>query len=253
MRETEPASTVRRRPLVWYFTTAASLAVGILPIWVLESRFDVPRKIIVGYGFLAYIVGVTLIKMPLHRFVVERVLRPRLSHPALAATQGALSGISELSAAAAFFVYVIPEPSYWQLVGFGVGAGAVEAIMLPFVSNPFKGTGLGDHADEVFRVSSKNRAVQWLSVLERMWAMLLHVSTRGLVYLSVAGHNPVPACVALAAFGLVDGSAYYWHLQKWRFDSFSVLVRIHTFLGLIACMLTAAFLWWSGRFSFAAG
>lgn len=253
MRKTEPAGTIRRRPPLWYFTAAASLAVGILPIWVLESRFGVPRKIIVGYGFLAYIVGVTLIKIPLHHFVVERVLRPRLSNPALAATQGALSGVSELSAAAAFFVYVVPELSYWQLVGFGVGAGAVEAIMLPFVSNPFKGTRLGEHADEVFRASSTDRAVHWLSVLERIWAMLLQVSTRGLVYLSVASHNPAPACVALAGFSVVDGSAYYWHLQKLRFDSVPVLARIHGFLGLIACMLTAAFLWWSGRFPFAAG
>jgi hypothetical protein len=253
MRETEPAGTVRRRPPLWYFTTAASLAVGILPIWALESQFDVPRKIIVGYGFLAYIVGVTFIKMPLYHFVVERVLRPRLSNPALAGTQGVISGVSELSAAAAFYIYVIPEPSYWQLVGFGVGAGAVEAIMLPFISNPFKGSSLGDHADEVFRASSTDRAVQWLSVVERIWAMLLQVSTRGLVYLSVASHNPVPACVALAGFSVVDGSAYYWHLQKWRFDSLPVLARIHTFLGLIACMLTAAFLWWSERFPFAAG
>ena len=253
MRETDQAGAVRRGPLLWYATTAASLAVGILPIWALESWFGVPRKITVGYGFLAYIVGVTLLKMPLHHFVVERVLRPRLSNPALAGAQGVISGVSELSAAAAFYVFVIPELSYWQLVGFGVGAGAVEAIMLPFVFNPFKGGTLGEHADEVFRASSTHRGVQWLSVVERIWAMLLQVSTRGLVYLSVASHNPIPACVALAGFSVVDGSAYYWHLQKWRFDSIPVLARIHAFLGLIAAMLTAAFLLWSKHFVFAAG
>ena len=253
MRDRESAGAIRRRRPLWYFTTAATLAVGILPIWALESWFDVPRKIIVGYGFLAYIVGVTVIKMPLYHFIVERILRPRLSNPALAGTQGVLSAVSELSAAAAFFVYVIPGLSYWQLVGFGVGAGAVEAIMLPFISNPFKGGTLGEHADEVFRASATDQGVQRLSVLERIWAMLLQVSTRGLVYLSVATHNPIPACVALAGFSVVDGSAYYWHLQKWRFDSLPVLARVHAFLGLIACMLTVAFLWWSEHLSFAAG
>jgi hypothetical protein len=217
----------------------------------LESWFGVPRKIIVGYGFLAYIVGVTFIKMPLYHFIVERILRPRLSNPALAGTQGVLSAVSELGAAAAFFVFVIPELSYWQLVGFGVGAGAVEAIMLPFISNPFKGSTLGEHADEVFRASTTDRDVQWLSVLERIWAMLLQVSTRGLVYFSVASHNPIPACVGLAGFSVVDGSAYYWHLQKWRFDSLPVLACVHALLGLIACMLTAAFLLWSEHFAFA--
>ena len=125
----------------------------------------------------AYIVGVTLIKMPLYHFVVERVLRPRLSNPALAGTQGVCSAASELSAAAAFFVYVIPELlAYWQLVGFGVGAGAVEAIMLP-VSFPIRSGAvtLGEHAEEVFRASARAQGVQWLSVLERIWAMLLQV------------------------------------------------------------------------------
>ena len=251
MREREPSGAGKRRPPLWYFTTAATLAVGILPIWALESWFGVSRKIIVGYGFLAYIVGVTFIKMPLYHFIVERVLRPRLSNAPLAGIQGVLSAVSELGAAAAFFVAVIPKLSYWQLVGFGVGAGAVEAIMLPFISNPFKGGTLGKHAEEVFRASTTDRGVQWLSVLERIWAMLLQVSTRGLVYFSVASRNPIPACVGLAGFSVVDGFAYYWHLQKWRFDSLPVLARVHAFLGLIACLLTAAFLWWSEHFAFA--
>lgn len=83
MRETQPAGAVTRRPSLWYFTTAASVAVGIIPIGVLESWFGVPRKIIVGYGFLAYVIGVTFIKLPIHHFIVERVLRARLSTPAL--------------------------------------------------------------------------------------------------------------------------------------------------------------------------
>lgn len=81
--------------------------------------------------------------------------------------------------------------------------------------------------------------------------MLLQASTRGLVYLSVASHNPIPASVGLAGFSVVDGSVYYWHLQKWRFDSLPVLARVHAFLGLIACALTAAFLLWSEHFPFA--
>jgi uncharacterized membrane protein YhfC len=120
--------------------------------------------------------------------------------------------------------------------------------MLPFISNPFKGGTLGEHAEEVFRTSARDPGVQWLSVLERIWAMLLQVSTRGLVYLSIATRHPIPACIALAGFSVVDGSAYYWHLQKWRFDSVPVLARVHAFLGLIACMLTVAFLWWSDTF-----
>ena len=236
-----------QRTRLWYFTTAASIAIGIIPIWVLEVRFGVPRKISVGYGILAYVVGVTVLKLPIHHFLVERLLRPKLSLPALAATQGVLSALTELGAAAAFFVYVVPALTWWQVVGFGVGAGAVEAIMLPFISNPLKGTALEQHAEKVFRAAAGAHAVQWLSVVERAWAMLLQVSARGLVYLSVASGNPAPACLAVAGFSAVDGSAYYWHLKQWRFDSLPVLARVHAFIGLVACIMTALFLFWSGH------
>lgn len=250
MRQTDTVPRTIRRPRLWYVTTVASIAVGILPIWALERWFGVPRKIIVGYGFLAYIVGVTFIKVPVHHFLVEPVLRPRLSALRLAAIQGFVSAVSELGAAAAFFVYVLPHLTYWQLIGFGVGAGAVEAIMLPFISNPFQGTKLGEHADEVFRSSAGDWRIQSMSVVERVWAMLLHVSTRGLVYLSIAGQNPLAACVAVGGFGAVDGSAYYWHLKKWRFDSPVVLARVHVFMATAACTLMAVFLLWAAHFPF---
>lgn len=241
-----------RRPWLWYVTTAASILVGVLPIWALERWFNVPRKITVGYGILAFVIGATLVKVPLHHFVVERFLRPRLSKPALSAIQGVISAFAELAVAAAFIAFVVPRLTWWQLVGFGVGAGATEAVMLPFLSNPFKGTSLEKHAEAVGRASAGTPSVQWLSVVERVWAMLLQVSTRGLVGLSVYSGNPLPAGIALAGFGAVDGSAYYWHLSKWRFDTLPVLARVHMILGFAAVLLMAAFLWWSGVIPLAA-
>jgi hypothetical protein len=232
-----------RRPGLWYFTTAASILVGIVPIWLLETRFDVPRKISVGYGILAYVIGTTALKLPLHHFLIERILRPRLAASSLAAAHGVLSAVSELAPAALFFVYVVPRLTWWQLVGFGVGAGAVEAIMLPFLSNPLKGTSLERHADDVFSRSATNAGVQWLSVLERIWGMLLQVSSRGLVGLSIYSGNPVPACVAIVGFGVVDGAAYYGHLRESRFDSLALLARVHLLLGIAAGLMTAVFLW----------
>jgi hypothetical protein len=234
-----------RHPGLWYFTRAASILVGIVPIWVLETWFGVPRKITVGYGIIAYVIGTTALKLPLHHFVVERVLYPRLATSSLAAAHGALSAVSELAPAAVFFVYVVPHLTWWQLVGFGVGAGATEAIMLPFLANPLKGTILEEHATHVFRRSATASVVQCLSVLERVWAMLLQVSTRGLIGLSVYSGNPAPGCLALVGFAAVDGTAYYAHLKKWRFDSLPVLARVHLFLGVAASVMSVVFLWWS--------
>jgi hypothetical protein len=124
--------------------------------------------------------------------------------------------------------------------------------MLPFIT-PFKGTRLEAHAADVSRAAATSWAFQWLSVLERIWAIFLQVSSRGLVYLSIVNHNPLPACVALIGFATVDGSAYYWHLKKVRFDSWRVLARVHAYLAIMAAVLTGAFLLWSERFTFAAG
>jgi hypothetical protein len=241
-----------RRDRLWFFTAAASIAIGIIPIIVLETWFGVPRKISVGYGILAFVVGTAVVKVPIYQSLVERVLRPRMSTVPLAAVQGVLSAISELGVAALFIVFVVPRLTWWQVVGFGVGAGACEAIMLPFISNHLKGTSLEGYMEDVGRASAGQPAVRWLGVLERAWAMLLQVSTRGLVYLSIAGGSPAPALAAIAGFGAVDGTAYYWLLKRWRFDSLPVLIRVHIFLGAAACVMTAAFLFWSERIPVAA-
>jgi hypothetical protein len=234
-----------RRDRLWFFTAAASIAIGIVPLIVLESWFGVPRKISVGYGILAYVIGTAAVKVPVYQLLVERILRPRMSAVSLAAVQGLLSALSELGVAALFLIFVVPRLTWWQVVGFGAGAGACEAIMLPFISNHLKGTSLGDHMDEVTRASREQPAVRWLGVLERVWAMLLQVSARGMMYLSIVSGNPAPAAVAMAGFAAADGTAFYWLLQRWRFDSLPVLLRVHAFLGAAACVMTAAFLFWS--------
>ena len=138
--------------------------------------------------------------------------------------------------------------SYWcgiprlpQLIGFGAGAGMAEAVMMPFISNPFRGSTLEAHAADVFRRSEGTRAIQWLKVLERIWATVLHVSSRALVYLTITSGNPVPAAIAVAGFAVVDGFAYYGLLQQWRFDRLGTLAGVHAFIGSVALTLAAAF------------
>jgi hypothetical protein len=228
-------------------TAVASIAVGILPIAVLETSFGVPRKLIVGYGILAWIGGAFLVKTPLHHYLVDRILRRRLSQRALATTQGIVSSLSELGVAAAFFVFVVPHLAFWQVIGFGVGAGAVEAVCMPFVGSLFKGTSLEEREASITRGAESQPIVQWLSVLERVWAMLIHIGCRGLVYLSVAGGRILPAAVGVTCFAAVDGVVYYGWLRRWRFEVPRVLWRVHAFLIVAAlCALSAFVLSWEG-------
>lgn len=228
------------RPSLWYFTAAASILVGVVPVILLERWWGVPRKITVGFGVLAWVAGVLLIKVPLHHLIIEPMVRRGSDHARVSILHGALSGCSELGAAALFFIFVLPRLTLPQLLGFGAGAGMVEAIMLPFIRNPLEGTVLERHAAETIERSSENAVVQWLSVLERVWATLLQVSSRALVYFSVVSGNPVPAVLALSGFAACDGLAYYAHLEKWPFDRASILVRIHMYLAGVAALLWGA-------------
>ena len=106
-----------------------------------------------------------------------------------------------------------------------------EAVMVPLMTNPFKGSAVEAHATDVFTRSADAHLIQWLKVLERIWATLLHVSSRALVYLTVASANPVPAAVAVCGFACVDGMAYYGLLEKWRFDQGATLARVHAYGG----------------------
>ena len=229
-----------RRPAVWYVTAAASIAVGIAPIVVLEHWFGVPRKFTVGFGVITWAVAVGA-KAAIHHLVVDRAVRRGARHGVASAVLGLLSAGTELGVAAAFFVLVWRPSTLPQLIGFGAGAGMAEAVMMPFISNPFRGSTLEFHSTEVFSRSEGAGAIQWLNVLERVWATVLHVCSRALVYLAVTGGNPLPAAIAVAGFAAVDGMAYYGHLQKWRFDRLGTLAAVHACIGGVAVMLAVAF------------
>ena len=231
----------QRLHMLWkHLPTVASVAVGILPVIILILWFDVPRKII-GKGAMAYAVGAVGIKLPLYHLLVTKVLHKKLSNRSLAFSQGALSAFSELGAALVFFLFVVPELTFVELIGFSLAAGSVEAIILPFMKNPLEGTPLEAHAEETGKKASENMTIQWLGVVERVLASLVHTATRGLTYISYFTGNLVPIALALVGFASIDGRAYYAHLEKWQFDNTQVLAKFYRFLGAVACSLILLF------------
>jgi hypothetical protein len=221
--------------------TLASLAVGIIPVFILIHFFGVSRKLIVGWGGLSYVLGVTGFKMPLYHFLVVKVLHGKLSNLWLGVSQGLVSAIAELGAAMLFFIFVVPELTLLQLIGFGIAAGAIEAVMLPFIQNPLKGTPLEQHSSDVLQRSSANSLIPWMSVLERVLALFPHVASRGLVYISFVTGNILPAILAVLTFASIDGRAYFAHLEKWPFDDFQVLAKLYLYVALIAILQTLLF------------
>ncbi len=226
--------------LTKYLPSLASIAIGVLPILVITLSVGVSRKVI-GKGALAYAAGAVGLKLPLYHLLVVKVLHKKLSNSAIAISQGLVSSVSELGAALGFFLFVTPELTLGELIGFGMAAGSIEAIILPFMKNPLQGTPLESHAEEILHRSSQNLSVEWLGVVERILATLIHISSRGLVYVSYSTGNPVPGFLAFTGFAAIDGRAYYAHLQKWQFDDIRVLLKFYKYLGTMAIVLTVLF------------
>jgi hypothetical protein len=221
--------------------TVASIAVGVIPVLTLIWCFGVPRRLIMGWGALSYVAGVAVFKMPLYHLVVVRVLHGRVSNVWLGVSQGLVSAISELGAALLFFIFVVPHLGLAQLIGFGTAAGALEAIVLPFIGNPLQGTPLEKHSSAVFERASSGLLLPWMSVLERVLALIPHIAARGLVYVSFVSGNILPAVLAVVTFASIDGGAYFAHLEQWEFDRVSVLRRVYLSLATIGVFQTALF------------
>ncbi len=228
------------RSLAKYLPSLVSVAIGILPILVMILWFGVSRKVI-GKGALAYAAGAVGLKLPLYHLFVVKVLHKKLSNKWIAISQGVVSSLSELGATLCFFFFVTPELTLGELIGFGMAAGSIEAIILPFMKNPLEGTPLVDHSTEIIQRSSRNMTAEWLGVVERVLATLIHIAARGLVYVSYSTGNLVPGILAFTGFASVDGRAYFAHLQKWRFDDIRVLLKFYRYLGTIGILLALLF------------
>lgn len=229
------------KALTKYLPNAASVAIGLIPILILVLWFDVSRKII-GKGAIAYAVGTVALKLPLYHLIVVKFVHDKFSHKWIAIIQGIVSAFSELGAAMFFYIFVVKELTLTELIGFGIAAGSIEAIILPFMKNPLQGTPLEQHSDETIKKSEENHIVQWMGVWERILASIVHVASRGLVYISYFTGNIIPIIIGFLGFGLVDGRAYFAHLEKWAFDNIKVLGKFYRFLGIVSLSLTTLFL-----------
>jgi hypothetical protein len=228
--------------IIKHLPSVASILAGVIPIIILILYFDVPRKLILGWGILSWIIGVALLKMPLYHLLVVKFLHKRLSNKWLGIIQGLVSAFSELGSACIFFQFVLPNLSLPQLIGFGVAAGAVESIVLPFIGNPLTGTPLEKHTADMEQKISTGLSMQWMGLTERIIAMIIHVSSRGLIYISMTKFSILPGLIAILTFAAADGRGYYALLEKWAFDDIRVLRKFYFYLTIIALIQVSSFM-----------
>lgn len=156
-----------------------------------------------------------------------------------------ISAVSELGAAALFFLFVVPELSVRELMAFGAAAGIVEAVVIPVMSlsgvGVPSGTPVEPTGDDWQRSGATPAAVVLFPMLERALTMWLHAASRALIYAGVVLGSAASVVLSFAVFAGVDGLGYYALLKKWRVLSLPVAMRFYACLALGAGTLTLFF------------
>lgn len=220
-----------------------SLGIGVA-IYLTQSA-GVSREIM-GYGALSFALGAVGFKGVLHAGLVVPVLHKHLAPAWLATAQGFISALSELGAAALFFLFVLPRLSVPELIGFGAAAGIVEALVIPLMSIGgiivASGNAAEKDAAELWQDQGATPlAVMVFPVVERGLTMVLHAASRALIYAAMVLGSVAPAILALSLFASVDALAYYALLKKWKVLSFTVAIRFYALVAIAGGILSLVF------------
>ncbi|MFO7609501.1 MAG: hypothetical protein R6X35_09940 [Candidatus Krumholzibacteriia bacterium] len=188
-----------------------------------------------------------ILKLVLYHGIVRRLRHDPSRLLGTSALNGLVSGVTELGVALVFF-HFLPVLSFWEVLAFGVGIGTIEAFLVATPGNPLEGTALEKSSAELEATLAglpgrRGRLYAYLLPFsERLIAAVIHVGTRGLVYVAYRLSNPLPLLLALTAFVFVDGIiAYRLHYQG-RFADLRVLKRTYIGLSMIALLVLAVFL-----------
>jgi|Deesub1362B_J571_1020462.scaffolds.fasta_scaffold03388_2 hypothetical protein len=188
-----------------------------------------------------------IVKMFLYHGVVQYVHRRKRSIEFISVLNGLFSGITELGAASIFF-WFLPKMNFWQVVAFGTGIGTIEAIVAVSISDPLKGTALEKGTNKIQALLQNLPGKQkffftlFLPWSERMIAGILHIGTRGLVYVSISQHKLLPFGLALAIFILVDGVIVYRMLFAGKLKTPRDLSKMYLALLLLSMIALISFL-----------
>ena len=150
-----------------------------------------------------------------------------------AAVWGVWSAVCELGAVAVFF-YLMDLSLVVDVVAFGVGAGAVEVLLV-------LATALGSKSGDD-SVDGQDWFVEWSGVLERASTLAGHVGSRGLIWLGIQSLVLAPLLVvAIALFALVDAVAVFGVDAKWDWTDQMIARKMQAFLASVAAVELALF------------
>ncbi len=227
------------------------LAAALLPLIFFYEVWHVPVKVfLLGTGSWGF--GV-IFKMLFHQLLLrpkERRGGPLLRHSLV---NGFLSGFFELLAALAVILLTREKVVYDHhgMIAFGTAIGSLEMLLVVFSRGDelLRGTVLEGPAARMRALTERATGIERLLLqllypfLERVMAMLIHVATRGLLFITLVTGHILPLLAALLIFVLADGILGTWFYLTGRLEKREGIDRFMGWLFLLALTGMALFLY----------
>ncbi len=234
-----------------YTLKAILLAIALLPLLYFHQVEHVPLKaFILGTGSW----GIGLIgKMIAHQLVIVRLAKAKISNLVVSLVNGALSGLFELLAALVVILLMKDrfDFDFSAIISFGLAIGSFESLLLVWQGGEdlLKGTALEKSTSEIQsrieKLSGATYVVYHLvfPVIERIMSTVIHIATRGLIFVTVISQSLLPAAVALATFIIADGVLGYYFNISGKLKTDKGFLQVYLLLLILTVLVTAVFFW----------
>ena len=234
-----------------YVVNVILLILAILPLIYFNQVESVPIKIfILGTGSWGF--G-NIFKVLAHQIITVRLHNKNKSVLLTSISNGLLSGFFELFAAYLLILLTINkfEYNYNAIICFGLAIGSFEIIVAVWKgASLFKGTTLEKSIGKLEEYLETLHGIKYfffnmiLPIIERVIATFIHISTRGLVFITIITGNVLPFIIALIVFVIADGIlGYYYHITG-RLATSKGYIQIHLYLFILTAISTAIFFIW---------
>jgi hypothetical protein len=225
------------------------ILIAILPLVYFNQIKNVPVKaFLLGTGSWGF--GL-IFKMIFHQIILVKMQRKNAAPLLTSVTNGFLSGLFELGAAAGVILLMEHkfDFDYNAIISFGLAIGLFESLILAFTKGEelLKGTALESTTAQLNEFVSSLAGTQYyiievaLPVFERILSTFIHISTRGLVFITLITSHVVPFVLAMLAFIIADGILGYYFNITGRLASIKGIVQVYIYLSLLTIIITLIF------------
>ncbi|MCU7503001.1 MAG: hypothetical protein HF314_08000 [Ignavibacteria bacterium] len=240
---------MENRRITNYLQKTILILIATLPLLYFNQIKNVPLKAFIlgagswGFGCIFKILAHQIVIVPLHKKNISLFFSAFLN--------GLLSGIFELLAA--YIIILLMKDKFAfdfnAIISFGLAIGAFEifVVIQSNANNLLKGTSLEKSFDKLIESLENMQGIDnyifnvLFPVIERIVVTFIHISTRGLIFVTIIAGSIIPALIALGVFIIADGLGYYYHISE-KLSTRKGYIQVHEYLFILSVISTIIFL-----------